>query len=119
MSYSTLNNIQKWNQCYMTGTSCVPPKPRYLPSNNQLNALNADTNNPLNCWTPEMKENFCNGGYPGYSINNKCEFNDCVKREGDSKGSTPYERLESVTSFAYKSQEECQKAKDELGPIGK
>jgi hypothetical protein len=50
MPYSTLRIIQQLNNCYMyNNPQCRVSKKQYLPKNNQLNSLNANTNNPLNC----------------------------------------------------------------------
>jgi len=57
--YSTLKTIQKFNECYLYGIKCKENKNEYQKfSNNQINYLNANPNNPLNCISSIKNKNY-------------------------------------------------------------
>lgn len=49
MPYLTLNSISRLNDCFLHSNKKANCKRSYLSINNQINSLNSDPNNPLNC----------------------------------------------------------------------
>jgi len=64
--YSTIKSISYLNDCFLKGTEDMHSKHKddckKIPKNtdNQLQYLNADPNNPLNCLTHTMNKNLSN-----------------------------------------------------------
>jgi len=91
MPYSTINDLQALNNCYLNGTTCKPSYPPMLPRNNGLYSLNANPNRPLNCSEPgpvktiqrnpqpdSIKEGYqcaCGRRRDNISYNNEDEYN--------------------------------------------